>query len=181
MTKSFRVQLEKWSLIAAALVTVIGFPLLLVSLWYAHRVDEVISEQLREIKRIAQSENSVALNTMVFNDPSNSGIINTIENNKPILVENGGVYSNVALDKYLGAFDTIAQVYRDGFLSEDHLCRSFSFYIEEADKNSEVQNYLAKYSNFFDGFRELLPAIKTSKSSYCAIHQGAAEPHSQHP
>ena len=181
MTKSFRDQLEKWSLIAAALVTIIGFPLLLVSLWFAHRVDDVISEQLREIKRIAQSENSVGLNTMLFNDPSNAGIISTIENNKPILIENGGVYSNVALDKYLGALDTIAQVYRDGFLSDDHLCRSFSFYIEEADKNSEVQNYLAKYPNFFHGFRELLPAIKTSQSSYCGTHQGAAEPNSQHP
>ena len=38
--------LEKWTGIAAALVTIVGFPLLLVSLWFAYRLDTVISEQL---------------------------------------------------------------------------------------------------------------------------------------
>ena len=45
--------LEKWTGIAAALVTIVGFPLLLGSLWFAFRLDTVISEQLGEIKRIA--------------------------------------------------------------------------------------------------------------------------------
>jgi hypothetical protein len=85
--------LEKWADVAAALVTVVGFPIVLVSLWFAYRLDTVISEQLGEIKRIAQSENSISLNTMLFNDASNAGIINSIENDKPILVENGGSYS----------------------------------------------------------------------------------------
>jgi hypothetical protein len=67
-------RLEKWSVIGAALVTIIGFPLLLVSLWFAHRVDVVISEQLGAIKKIAQSENGIALNTMLFHDRSNAGI-----------------------------------------------------------------------------------------------------------
>jgi hypothetical protein len=39
----------------------------------------------------------------------------------------------VELDKYLGAFNTIELVHRDGFLSDDHLCASFSFYIKEAN------------------------------------------------
>src|SRR5215470_2167804 len=50
--------------LAAALMTIIGFPLLFISLWYAHRLDVKISQQLGEIKKIAQSENSIALNTM---------------------------------------------------------------------------------------------------------------------
>jgi hypothetical protein len=165
--RDMRKWLEKWSVIGAALVTIVGFPLLIVSLWFAYRVDSVISEQLGEIKKIAQSENSIALNTMIFNDPSNAGIINAIQNGKPILVENGGSYSNVDLDKYLGAFDTIELVYRDGFLSDDHLCDAFSFYIEEANKNDEVKKYLAKYPNFFDGIRNLLPVVRNNKSKYC--------------
>ena len=76
---------------------------------------------------IAQSENNIALNTMLFNDSSNAGIISSIQNNKPILVENGGSYSTVDVDKYLGAFNTVALVYRAGFLSDDHLCGSFAF------------------------------------------------------
>ena len=85
------------------------------------------------------------------------------------------------LDKYLGAFDAIALVYRDGFLSDDHLCSSFSFYVEEANKNSEIKKYLAEYPNFFGGVRSLLLVVKNSKSSYCGQHQGAAEPINQHP
>jgi hypothetical protein len=69
--------------------------------------------------------------------------------------------------KFLGAFDTIALVYRDGFLSDDHLCSSFAFYIEEANKNAEIKKYLAQYPNFFDGVRSLLPVINNGKSSYC--------------
>jgi hypothetical protein len=42
--------LEKWAVIAAALVTIFGFPLLLVSLWFAYHLDVVISQQLGEIK-----------------------------------------------------------------------------------------------------------------------------------
>ena len=82
-------KLERWAVLAAALVTIIGFPLLFVS--------------------------------------SNAGIIHAIQNNKPVLVENGGSYSGVELDKFLGVFDTIALVYRDGFLSDDHLCSSFAY------------------------------------------------------
>jgi hypothetical protein len=160
-------RLEKWSVIGAALVTIVGFPFLIVSLWLTYRLDSVISQQLGEIKKIAQSENSIALNTMIFNDPSNAGIINAIQNDKPILIENGGSYSDVDLDKYLGAFDTIELVHRDGFLSDDHLCDSFSFYIEEANKNSEVKKYLAEYPNFFGGIRNLLPVVKNNKSEYC--------------
>jgi hypothetical protein len=161
--------LDKWSVIGAALVTIIGFPLLFVSLWYAHRVDVVISEQLGAIKKIAQSENGIALNTMLFSDPTNAGIINAIQHDKPILVENGGSYSDVDLDKYLGAFNTVELVYRDGFLSDDHLCDSFSYYIQEANKNSEVKNYLAEYPKSFGGIRNLLPVIKSSKSEYCQL------------
>jgi hypothetical protein len=160
-------KLEKWAVLAAALVTIIGFPLLFISLWYAHRLDVKISQQLGEITKIAQSENSIALNTMLLNDSSNAGITHAIQNNKPVLVENDGGHSEVELDKFLGAFDTIALVYRDGFLSDDHLCSSFAFYIEEANKNSDVKKYLAEYPNLFNGIRGLLPVINNSKNSYC--------------
>ena len=168
---------EKWVMIAAALVTIIGFPLLFASLWYAHRLDLTISQQLGEIKKIAQSENSIALNTMLLNETSNAGIINAIQNNKPILVENGGSHSSVDLDRYLGAFDTVALVYRDGYLSDDHLCSSFAYYIDEASKNSEVQKYLVDYPNFFGGLRTLIPVVKNNKSAYCGQHRSPANGH----
>src|SRR5262245_1326048 len=105
MTDQTLQKLERWAVITAALVTVVGLPLLLVSLWFAYHLDLIINQQLGEIKRIAQSENSIALNTMVFNDYSNADIISTIQNDKPLLIENGGRYTTVDLDKYLGAFN----------------------------------------------------------------------------
>jgi hypothetical protein len=164
-------KLEKWSGVAAALVTIVGFPLLLSSLWFAYRLDTVISEQLGEIKRIAQSQNSISLNTMLFNDASNAGIISAIQNDKPILVRNGGNFSTVDLDKYLGTYNAIALVYRDGFLSDDHLCSAFAFYVKEANENDEVIRYLGEYPKYFGGFRDLLAVIKRSKSSHCQSYQ----------
>jgi len=73
-------KLEKWAVLAAALVTIIGFPLLFISLWYAHRLDVKISQQLGEITKIAQSENSIALNTMLLNDSSNAAMRSKITN-----------------------------------------------------------------------------------------------------
>ena len=81
-------------------------------------------------------------------------------------------YSTVDLDKYLGAFNTVALVYRDGFLSDDHLCGSFAFYVEEANQNSEIKKYLEEYPKYFGGFRDLLIVIKKSKSSLCQPYQG---------
>ena len=82
-----------------------------------------------------------------------------------------GATPSVDLDKYLGAFNTVALVYRDGFLSDDHLCGSFAFYLQEANENSEVKKYLAAYPTYFRGFRDLLTVIKNSKSSFCLPYQ----------
>jgi len=75
--------------------------------------------------------------------------------------------SGVDLDKYLGAFNTVALVYRDGFLSDDHLCASFAFYVKEAHKNSEVQKYVEENPEYFGGFRDLLTVIRNSESLLC--------------
>jgi hypothetical protein len=160
-------KLERRALIAAAFVTVVGFPLLLLSVWFAYHLDLKISQQLDEIKRIAQSENGIALNTMVFNDYSNADIIRTIQNDKPLLIDNGGRYTTADLDKYLGAFNTVALVYRDGFLSDDHLCASFAFYVKEAHQNAEVQKYIIENPEYFGGFRDLLTVMKNSNSPLC--------------
>jgi hypothetical protein len=78
--------LEQW----AYLATIFGFPALVASILYASRLDHRIGEQLSELKRIAQSQNAIALNTMLFNDPINARIIGAIETDMPILKEHKG-------------------------------------------------------------------------------------------
>jgi hypothetical protein len=155
--------LEKWS----ALVTIIGLPLLLVSLVFAYILDGRINEQLLEIKDIAASQNNIALNTMVFNDPTNIGIIAAIEKNQKVLTKHGGNFSNTQLDKYLGDFDTVYFVYHEQLLTEDQLCDSFSAYIEETASSSEVNSYIKQYGPYL-GFQNLLAIIKTSQDKYCS-------------
>jgi len=52
----------------ADVVTIIGLPLFLISLVLAY-------VQLSALKTVAQSQNTIALNTMLFNDPTNIGIM----------------------------------------------------------------------------------------------------------
>ena len=93
-----------------ALVTIIGFPLLLISLLFACQLDQRVSDQIEELTTIAQSQkavaddqlkiaksqNNIALNQMFYGDPRNVGIIEAIENKKPILksATGDGQFSN---------------------------------------------------------------------------------------
>jgi hypothetical protein len=153
----------------AALVTVIGFPLLLASLFWAYELDGYISEQLTELKRIAQSQNNIALNQMVFGDPRNVGIIDAIESKKPILNTSGsaGQFSTVQLDKFLGDLETVGEVHDEGLLSDDELCASFSVYIQEAQRNQEVMDYLKANARYFSDLPKLFAFVTNSTNKNC--------------
>ena len=93
----------------AAVVTIIGFPLVLVSLIFAITLDE---HQLK----IARSQNNIALNQMLYGDPRNIAIIEAIENKKAIVKtpSGDGQFSSAQLDKYLGDLQTVYDVYKEG-------------------------------------------------------------------
>jgi hypothetical protein len=89
----------------AALVAIIGFPLLLISLIFAVQLDKEVSLQIQKLTDIAQqqlaiakSQNNIALNQMLYGDPTNIGIIDAIENKKPILKSATGI-STSAISK----------------------------------------------------------------------------------
>jgi hypothetical protein len=151
--------LEQWAAVVtflAAVVTIFGFPLLLISLHFASRLDHRISEQLSELQRIAQSQNTIALNTMVFNDPINIRIMGAIEANEPILKD--GAFLSVQLDKYLGDFETVATVYNEKLFTREQLDDHFSEFIEKLGQNCEVVEYLNLEMNrdYFGGLRSLI-------------------------
>jgi hypothetical protein len=120
------------------------------------------------LKTIAASQNNIALNTMFFND-ANTGIIDAIESNKPILKEHKGSYTDDQLDNYLGDFDTIDQVYSEKLLTEDQMCISFSYFVVTALSNPEVKNYIALPTNndFFGGIEDLSKDVASSTDQNC--------------
>jgi len=136
-------------------VTILGFPGLIVSLILASGLDRRISDQLKELIKIAQSQNAIALNTMVFNDPINAGIIGAIETGKPILKEHKGKFIGFQLEKYLGDFETVAMTYDEGLLTRAQFDQHFSYYVKQLSRNHEVTEYLKSYPEYFDGLRTL--------------------------
>jgi len=94
---------------AAALVTVIDFPLLLASLFYAYRQDGLIITSVDNLQKIARSENNIALSQLFFGNPVNLGIIEAIESKTPILKSKGGQFSSTQMDKYLGANNALGR------------------------------------------------------------------------
>jgi hypothetical protein len=146
----------------AYIVAIIGFPLLIASTFIA-------IYQIHETNRAVSAQNNIALNTMVFNSDKNSAIIDAIEKGDKILKENGGKFLDSQLDSYLGDYETIFQAYDEGYLSEDELCTSFSYYVAAIFKNKEIQDYMSGKENeeFFEGLSDLNKLVQRSKNRNC--------------
>ena len=147
---------------AVAVITIVGFPIIVASMAFVYY-------QIGELKDVASSQNNIAL-TANFFDPTNTGIIDAIENNKSILVENKGKYPDADLDNYLGELETIDSVYGEGLLTEDEMCVSFSYYITATAQNQEIKTYIAnqpKGSGFFTGLAELTADVAKSSDTNC--------------
>lgn len=148
----------------AFIVAIVGFPLLLLSTC-------AVLYQFIEVRHIASSQNHIQLSILFFRD-ANTAIIDAIELNaidgkRKILREHGGEFSNTRLDNYLGNFDTVDQVYKEGLLTEDEVCRSFSYYVTATIKNEEVKQYIADNPDYFDGIRDLKSLVDKSKNKNC--------------
>ncbi len=147
---------------AAYVVAIVGFPLLLVS-------TVVAIWQIRETKLIVSSQNNIALNAMIFDNDRNSAIVDTIESGDKILKENGGKFADSQLDSYLGDYEIVFQASKEGYLSEEELCVTFSYYIAAIFKDKEVIDFMNRKNNadYFAGLYALNDKIKQSKNENC--------------
>lgn len=150
----------------AFIVAIVGFPLLLIS-------TGAVLYQFIEVRQIASSQNNILLSVLFFRD-ANTAIIDAIEINavdgkKQILKRHGGEYSDTRLDNYLGDFDIVDQVYREGLLTEDQMCRTFSYYVAATTKNEEVKKYLADNPDYFAGIKDLKSTIDKSRRKSCHL------------
>jgi len=89
----------------------------------------------------------------------NYSILLDIDHNKPILRENGGLYSDNDLDAFLGAFNDLNDTFNSGLISGELVYNNFSDALIDTYKNHEVQQYLAKIriknSEYFQGFDDI--------------------------
>jgi hypothetical protein len=154
-------QLER----AAHVATIIGVPLVLLTVLFGYF-------QILDSNRAERLTNFITLTTRFF-DPINTDIIDAIENWKPILRPRGK-FTEAQLDNYLADFDSIDEVYEEGFLSEAQLCM-FSYYITLTATNKEISEYITKVRRaqtagskpFFGGYYKLVELVEKSKLPEC--------------
>jgi hypothetical protein len=154
-------QLER----AAHAATIIGVPLVLLTVLFGYF-------QILDSNRATRLTNFITLTTRFFN-PTNTDIIDAIENWRPILTPRGK-FTEAQLDNYLADFDTIDEVYEEGLLTVPQLCM-FSYYITLTATNKEISDYIAKVRRaqtpgskpFFMGYYRIVELVGKSRLPDC--------------
>ena len=90
-----------------------------------------------------------------------------IESNKSILKAHGGKFSDDDLEGYLDIWDSLNDVYAKGLISKDMFYNSYSYDLEKAYDNAEVQAYLKEVRKedpeFYSGFESLAKQMKSAR------------------
>jgi hypothetical protein len=101
--------------------------------------------QISDLRKVNAGQISLDITRDIYSDErykTNPKIIRLIEQNKPILKQNNGLFQDQDLDNVLGIWDTIARLNQVGVLPDDLVYAQFSFDIVKAYKNSEIKNYI---------------------------------------
>jgi hypothetical protein len=89
-----------------------------------------------------------------------------IESGGPILKTNRGKFTDEDLESYLGILDSLDDVYMTGLISKDIFYNAYSYDIEKAYDNAEVQTYLKEIRkdepDSFSGFDRLANEMKAT-------------------
>jgi hypothetical protein len=67
-----------------------------------------------------------------------------VEEDKPILIENGGEFTTYDIDNYIGFFELLGKYNDDNVLPFDWIDNQFGYYISRAFNNAEIEDYIAK-------------------------------------
>src|SRR6267154_2688519 len=82
-----------------------------------------------------------------------------IDSRKLLLKENGGKFSDNDLEGYLNILESMNDLYQKHLIPEDLFYSGYSYEIEKAYDNSEIQNYLKKIrkedSGLYSGFDQI--------------------------
>lgn len=129
--------------------------------------------QIRDLRNSESARLMLEFNNELNSD-LNANLITAIENNKPILKENGGEFTTTDIDRYLGVYELLNRVSVVGLLHDDMLYNAFAYNIVKTYQNKEIQSYLTKIrqedSSFFRGVellaKDILKAEAYRKNNY---------------
>src|SRR6266487_1689742 len=97
---------------------------------------------LQETKGYDQGNLILNLNRDFFFNDKLTKIRTAFEYKNKLLTENGGTFSDVEMDDYIGFFDTISSLLDKHILEYDLVDQEYGYYIKQAYDNKEVQDYV---------------------------------------
>jgi len=125
---------------------------------------EIMKGQLDDAK-LTRSADLMLRFDALLSSPTSTRLRLAIESNKPILQKHGGKFSTDDLDSYLSIFDALNDLYQRGMINKDIFYNDYSYDIEKAYGNAEIQSYLKDIrkdeSDFFSGFDNIAKEMKS--------------------
>lgn len=118
-------------------ITLIGVIISLVSIILLYK-------QLREMQNASLGEFMLRLHDEFFWKHSNAEIVKCIESNKKIFKANGGRFSELDVDNYLGAIELLSMYLQQHILKENIIKHFFGYYIIKTYENLEIKAYIKK-------------------------------------
>lgn len=101
--------------------------------------------QISDLRKVNSGQIALDITRDIYSTeryPNNPQIIRLIEENKPILTNDGGKFQEEDLDNLLGEWDLIARFNQLGILPDDLVYQQFSFDAQKAYEDTEIQNYI---------------------------------------
>lgn len=103
--------------------------------------------QLKALREQANADFLLRFNREFFDNETNQKIITAIEENKPLLKENGGEFTCYQVDDYLGYYEMMAHYEKKSFIDFEMIDEMFGHYISLAWQSNEINKYIAQLRN----------------------------------
>ena len=122
--------------------------------------------QLEILKKQTNATFLLTFNREFFDKKQNQKIIATIEEEEPLLVDNGGKFTLYQLDDYLGYFELMALFEKRGVIDFKLIDEMFGHYITCAHKNKEIAKYIEdlranrKDDTYYEHFYDLVGRVE---------------------
>lgn len=129
--------------------------------------------QLGNINKTAKADFLFKFNRDFFNENNmlTRGIMEAIEENKPLFKSSRGRYDEYDIDDYLGYFELI-QIYIDqGIMNFGDADEMFGHYVKKAWKNKEIRMYIKNLRrttgdiSYYDKFEKLAKKLLSQSGS----------------
>lgn len=131
--------------------------------------------QVNKIREQSNADFIARLNREFFyENATNPSIIKAIEEHRPILLKNKGIFSEYDLHAYLRYFEMIERFTAKGIISLDLVDEMFGNYIARAWENNEIKEYVTRVrenredQRYFEHFEQLAKKILEIEKRYRA-------------